>query len=199
MERKQLVKSGTSLLAISTLIFLFSFKDNKSSKEEIISKNSSEQRTRLTTQAEKHESVLKTLKTSKDNLRKSCLELVDTYHLDKRNHDKMFKNWTNYYLQKDGIDYVLRVVKDVNLQNIEVDKIKFFRLDSEGFPTIDPHYNDTIAHSQDVIEKILVDYKIVETSETLTHQEKNLTFIKTNGKLTQIVDQLNNTECNFKI
>ncbi len=130
----------------------------------------------------------KTIKSEEISLNqeeKDC-ETLKLSTLEKIEKKIIPKVWSNYHLSKNKTEYILRIEKDSNNQDLEVDRVKFYELDEEGLPTSSLEGNNTIIESQEQLNSLMEDYKILQHDEVFYFQ--GTTVRKTDGKI-QIIEQ----------
>lgn len=126
------------------------------------------------------------------NRKKACAEVVNSLKI---RIEKEVPIWVNYYLEKDSLEYVARVVNESNSQGLEVKRVKFYQLDEDGFPTPYSKYDGQILKKDTDLDEMIKDFKLVSTSETLNFD--NYLVEKENGKVKSIENQSSRDTCYF--
>ena len=190
MDRKQIVKLGISVVVILGGAYLLL--PSQSNKVELISHKP---RPPLEKQIIKKEKISKEVAQKKTNFeikKKECRNLFSKLTPLMKNAPK---SWSNYYLEQDGIDYVLRVVKSSNNQGLEVEKIQFYSLDEDGFPTPHSEYHDTILVDKSELNKMMKGFKTISRRDVA--QIDDYLVESEQGKIDSIKNQQTQDQCTF--
>jgi hypothetical protein len=184
LERKQIVKFGISLSLFS--LFGVNLYNSMTKESKRHAKTDKAQETLVQSQiAEKKRTSLQ---------KKKCTELKNTIELKLKNK-LITKSWSNYHLSKDGLDYILRIEKDNNQQGIEVNRVKFYKLDNDGFPTAFSKNHNIILKDSGHLESLKKGYTIIQKDDVFLSD--HLLIEKTNGKVREIKDQRSSELCSF--
>ena len=190
MDRKQIVKLGiSSAMILVGAYFLASTKNNKI--------ESVPQQTQLRSQKKeiKKETSKKEISQKEFVLevkRKECRSLFTRLTPLMKSAPK---SWSNYYLERSGIDYVLRLVKSSNNQGLEVEKVQFYQLDEDGFPTPYSDYHDTVLLDKSELNKMMKGFKRVSRRDVA--QVDDYLVEAEDGKIDSIKNQQTQDQCTF--
>ena len=183
MDQKRLVRYGISLCLLSIGILFFNIKKTKSDN----------QRYKKSLQVQKKDSSRSQLN-NKNPTSVQCKNL--RLQFEKNGVlDKIGASWINHYLEKDGIEYVLRIERGTNNQNIEVQKINFYKLDQDGFPQHFSHFRDKTLTKNHSIKKIIDGYKVIQINDV--HVIDQYLIERTNKQIKKIKNQSMNSDCNY--
>lgn len=195
--QRRIVKNGISLTCLLILLSFLNRANFSSHKKEVTNSTSKKTSTkRLTENIQRSNPYTKN---ENIKLSKECNKVHKTYLKFKSEKRLEVAHWENIYLMKDGANFVIRIVKDTNAQDIEIERLKFYSLDEEGFPNPVTGIHNKILHSRSQLKSILSNYTVKERTEISSLPEAQILLTRTNGKLTQIVDQNNSLQCTFKI
>ncbi len=199
--QRRIVKNGISLTCLLILLSFLNRANFSSHKKEVANPTSKKKSAQRLTHKNNENLQRSNSYTKKESieLSKECNKVHKTYLKLKSEKRLEVAHWENIYLIKDGVNFVIRIVKDTNAQDIEIERLKFYSLDEEGFPNPVTGIHNKILHSRSQLRSILSNYTVKERTEISSLPEAQILLTRTNGKLTQIVDQNNSLQCTFKI
>lgn len=190
-KARQAVKLGTSLallfLITWTIMKLFS---SESTDKLNASQLSSQSPSKSTSQKVKEEKI----HSNQNKTDKECLQLRKNLEAQIKTR-KISKSWSNTFLEKDGEEYVLRIERDSNNQGLEIQRIKFYKLDEDGFPTPYSSHHDSVLSDSKQLEKLKEGFNHIQTNDVFLDGDH---LIETkNGEIQKVSNQASQASCYF--
>lgn len=182
LDQKRVVKFGISLIAVACIGLGVTTKSEKKITKTIKTNS-------INKEIKKTQAIKKLTKTQK-----KCLGLKKTI-AQELSTNEVPRSWSNYHLSKDGIEYVLRIEKDNNTQGYEVERIKFYKLDSDGFPEAYSDNHNEILKDKAHLDQLKEGYEVIQKDEV--YVSHNILIEKTDGEIALIKDQATSETCEF--
>lgn len=188
MVKRPNVRDGISLLAIAFIIWLpFHNKGSQLNETQNVSKSIS-----ITQKInEKTKNIIQQLPS--ENLTKPCMELKANINLLAKNQ-KPTLHWKNHFLEKDGIEYNLRVERDYNKQGFEVQKARLFKIDNKGLPIF---LHEIILNSDLQLKELMKGYSYISDNSIESYNGESLLVEKEEQKVIKVTNLIENRECHF--
>ena len=179
------VKGFISLLVFTLIIWLPS--EERSQQSSSTEKKDKIKSARVSISQEKKKVI--------ENLKKNspCLKLKKNVEILVAKEAATI-HWKNHYLQKNGIEYNLRLERDYNQQGYQVQRAKLFQLDSDGFPSF---IKEKIIKDESDLKEMMSGYKYITDNSVISFNDESLLVEKEQQTIIKVTNLLENQECHF--